>query len=229
VPDEERLDNPVYAALSSAHAPFALFRGRARRYRADTAPFFALPAQPSGQDWRDAIELLAPGTTAAIIHAGVDVPEPWKPVREFEVVQMVAEHVSATEEQEAISLGAAEVPEILALVRETNPGPFLDRAIELGRYVGIRRDGVLVAVAGERLHLEGWTEISTVCTAPAHRGRGLASRLVATLSAGIESRAERPFLHVLGTNMNAIRVYERLGFSTRRRLRITALTHGVAP
>jgi predicted GNAT family acetyltransferase len=113
---------------------------------------------------------------------------------------------------------------MLELVRQTDPGPFLDRTIELGDYVGIRRHNQLVAMAGERLRLDGWTEISAVCTAPTHRGRGMASRLVGALKAGIQHRSERAFLHVLTTNTNAIRLYEELGFRVRRPLTISVLT-----
>ena len=195
--DEARLDNPAYAALSSVHAPFAQACGHALRYPAAVTPFFALPAKPSQEDWRGALEIVPPGTYAAIVRAGDDVPAAWKTVQEYEVVQMVGEHVNGVHAPEAIRLDAADVPEMLDLVRETDPGPFLDRTIELGDYVGIRRDGRLVAMAGERLHLDGWTEISAVCTAQSERGRGLASRLVGALVAGIHARSERAFLHVL--------------------------------
>jgi ribosomal protein S18 acetylase RimI-like enzyme len=222
--DEARLDNPVYAALADAHARFAQSHGHALRYPADVAPFFALPSKPSPDDWRGAIHVVPPGTYAAIVHAGAEVPETWKAVREFEVVQMIGEDVNGVDEPEAISLSAADVPEMLELVRQTDPGPFLNRTIELGEYVGIRRDSQLVAMAGERLHFEGWREISAVCTAPTHRGHGMASRLVDALIAGIQHRSERAFLHVLTTNTNAIRLYERLGFRVRRRLTISVLT-----
>ena len=139
-------------------------------------------------------------------------------MQEFEAVQMIGEHVNGVDAPEAIPLRTQDVPEMLELVRQTDPGPFLDRTIELGDYVGIRRDSQLVAMAGERLHFDGWREISAVCTAPTHRGHGLASRLVGALIAGIQDRSERAFLHVLITNTSAIRLYEELGFRVRRPL-----------
>lgn len=222
--DEARLDNPAYAALSGAHARFAQSCGHALRYPADVAPFFALPSEPSREDWRDAIEIVPRGTYAGIVHAGADVPETWKTLQEFEVVQMVGEHVNGVDAPEAIPLRAHDVPEMLELVRQTDPGPFLDRTIELGNYLGIRRDSRLVAMAGERLQFDGWTEISGVCTAPTDRGHGMASRLVGALIAGIQHRSERAFLHVLTSNTNAIRLYEELGFRVRRPLTISVLT-----
>jgi ribosomal protein S18 acetylase RimI-like enzyme len=222
--DYTPLDNPVHAALSGPHARFAQVSGHALRYPTDVAPFLALPSEPSRQDWLDAAELVPPGTSAALVHTGVAMPEAWKTLHEFEVVQMLGEHVTGIDEPEAISLHAPDVPEMLELVGQTDPGPFLDRTIELGDYLGIRRDSELVAMGGERLHLDGWTEISAVCTAPAYRGHGLASRLMGALIAGIQHRSERAVLHVVPTNVNAIRLYEKLGFRERRRLTISVLT-----
>jgi len=227
--DEARLDNPVYAALSGAHARFAQTCGHALRYPGDVVPFFALPSEPSREDWRCATEVVPPGTYAAIVHAGAGLPEGWKTLQEFEVVQMIGEHVSGVDAPEAFPLGTHDVREMLELVRQTDPGPFLHRTIELGDYVGICRDSQLVAMAGERLHFDGWTEISAVCTAPTHRGHGMASRLVGALVAGIQHRSERAFLHVLTANTDAIRLYEELGFRVRRPLTISVLTPELIP
>jgi ribosomal protein S18 acetylase RimI-like enzyme len=222
--DEVRLDNPVYAALTGAHSRFAQIRGQALRYPADVAPFFALPSEPSAADWVDATHLVPPGTYAAVLNSSVETPDQWQAVRKFELLQMVGANVGGLDDPETISLGLDDVPEMLELARETDPGPFLDRTIELGRYLGIRRRGVLIAMAGERLHFDGWCEISAVCTAPTHRGQGLASRLVSALSHGIQRRSERVFLHVLSTNTNAIRIYEQLGFRVRTRSTISVMT-----
>jgi ribosomal protein S18 acetylase RimI-like enzyme len=224
--DDVRLDNPVYAALTGPHSRFAQIRGQALRYPADVAPFFALPSEPSAKDWVDATHLVPPGTYAAVLRTGVETPDHWKAVREFEVLQMVEDHVSGIDDPEAISLGPADVPEMLELVRKSEPGPFLRRTIELGSYVGIRRGGVLIAMAGERIHFDGWREVSAVCTAPTHRGQGLASRLVSAISCGIQRRSERAFLHVLTTNTNAIRLYEQLGFCIRTSRTIRVMTPG---
>jgi len=224
--DEAQLDNPVYSALCGAHARFAQVRGRVRRYPVDVAPFLALPLLPSAQDWHDAAGLVAPGTYAAVRLLGAGLPDGWRAVQTFDVVQMVEERVSGIECSEAITLGAADVPEMLELVAETEPGPFLARTVELGDYLGIRRVGALVAMAGERLRPDGWTEISAVCTRPDHRGQGLASRLVGALIASIQLRSERVFLHVLSTNTRAIRLYEELGFRVRLTSTLTVVTRG---
>jgi predicted GNAT family acetyltransferase len=222
--DEALLDNPAYASLCGAHARLAQARGRARRYPVDVAPFLGLPSPPSAQDWRDAAALVQPGTYVAVRLGGAEVPNTWRAVQAFDLVQMIGERVNGVDCSEAIQLGAADVPEILELVAQTEPGPFLARTIELGDYLGIRRGGVLVAMAGERFHLDGWREISAVCTGPDHRGQGLASQLTGALIAGIRRRSERPFLHVLSTNTGAIRLYEELGFRVRQTATLTVVT-----
>jgi len=222
--DETALDNPVYASLCGAHAPLAQVRGRARRYPADVAPFFAMPSPPSRQDWEDAADLVAPGSYVAGRWGAAELPDGWRAVQAFELVQMVEERVTGLDCAEAIPLGGVDVPEMLELVAETEPGPFLARTIELGDYLGIRRDGALVAMAGERFHLDGWTEISAVCTKPEHRGQGLAARLVGALIANIQRRSERAFLHAMSTNTGAIRLYEALGFRVRQHATLTVVT-----
>ena len=222
--DETLLDNPVYAALCGPHARLAQVRGRARRYPVDVAPFLALPSPPTAEDWRDAAGLLEPGGYAAVLSSGAELPDGWQVVHAFEAAQMVGERVTGVDCPQATPLGVADVPEMLELVTETEPGPFLTRTIELGDYLGIRCDGALVAMAGERLHLDGWTEISAVCTKPDYRGRGLASRLVGALIARIELRSQRAFLHVLSNNTGAIRLYEELGFRVRQTATLTIVT-----
>jgi ribosomal protein S18 acetylase RimI-like enzyme len=222
--DEALLDNPAYAALCAAHARLAQVRGRVRRYPVDVAPFLGMPSPPSSQDWRDAAGLVAPGAYAAVPYGAAELPDAWRAVQAFDVVQMIGERVTGVDCPEAIPLGAADVPEMLELVAQTEPGPFLTRTVELGDYLGIRCDGVLVAMAGERFRLDGWTEISAVCTRPDHRGRGLASRLVEALIAGIQLRSQRVFLHVLSTNGGAIRLYEELGFRVRQTATISVVT-----
>ncbi|MFF0742925.1 GNAT family N-acetyltransferase [Streptomyces sp. NPDC004111] len=215
------LDNPAWAALTGPHAHLAERVGRAARYPADISPFTALgdPADPGA--WDDLARLLGPGTTAAV--TGVqDVPEGWEVVESGTGVQLTDTALRAERAPEAVRLGPGDVPEALALVALTRPGPFRPRTVELGTYLGIRADGgrgPLIALAGERLRPPGWTEISAVCTHPDHRGRGLATRLVRAVAAGIRERGETPFLHTAASNAPAIRLYESIGFTLRRRTR----------
>lgn len=190
----------------------AALSGRSPRRRCMRAP------NRRGDRSKRSSEVGADAAAAQIVAVeglGDHAPDNWEVVSEFEGVQMTAQHVAAIDDPDAVERGDDDVPEMLELVRETDPGPFLKRTIELGRYLEIRRGGELVAMAGERLHFEGWREVSVVCTAPSHRGQGLASRLVSALVSGIHERSERAFLNVLSTNTDAIRLYEQLGFCVR--------------
>jgi ribosomal protein S18 acetylase RimI-like enzyme len=215
-PDAHPLDNPVRSSLLGPHARFAERRGGVLRYLPSMSPFAALPDQPDDGDWADAAALAGPGGMVPL--AGVTIPPPagWKVVLHIPGVQLVDAGVEAVPDAEAVPLGAPDVPQMLDLVARTEPGPFLPRTVELGTYLGIRRGGALVAMAGERLHPPGWTEISAVCTDGAYRGRGLATRLTLAVAAGIRARGETPFLHTAASNANAIRLYESLGFRFRR-------------
>ncbi len=224
VPIAHVLDNPVYAALTTHQAGLAVVRGRARRYPPDVAPFLAVPTDATAQDWRDGADLIGPGGFVGIVHDG-PAPDGCSEVRRFGVTQMLGSGAIGKPDPEAVILAAADVPEIFELVAATEPGPFLERTIELGTYLGLRREGVLVAMAGERMHMEGWSEISAVCTLPAFRGQRFASRLVSDLIARIRARDEQPFLHVMTSNTPAIALYQALGFTVRRTATITVLAH----
>ncbi|WP_241779702.1 GNAT family N-acetyltransferase [Streptomyces natalensis] len=210
------LDNAVWAALTGPHARFAERVGRAARYPLDVCPFTALadPADPGA--WDDLAELVGPDTVTPVTGVRA-VPDGWEIVERGQGVQLVDTGLRAEPAPEAVRLGLDDIPEILDLVALTKPGPFLPRTVELGVYLGIRHRGRLIAMAGERVHPPGWTEISAVCTHPAHRGQGLATRLVRAVAAGIRERGEIPFLHALAGNTTAIRLYESIGFTLRRR------------
>ena len=222
--DTNPLDNPAYAALSGPHAHVAERRGRALRYPADVNPIAALPLDPTQQDWADACELVGPGGSLFLPVVPVNPPPDWHVRLSMPGVQMVAEHMLDLEsDEEAAELGASDVLDMLDLVGRTRPGPFAERTIELGTYLGIRRHGRLVAMGGERLLVPGWTEISAVCSDPQFRGQGLAGSLIILLCNRIRARGRTPFLHVASDNTNAIRLYENLGFVVRSEVMFTLL------
>jgi ribosomal protein S18 acetylase RimI-like enzyme len=210
------LDNPAFAALVGPHAYLAERCGNALRYPPDVSPFAGLPAQPSPDDWRSLATLA--GSDGVAVTAGVPVQPPrgWRVLTVIDGVQLTGERVTGEQDTEASVLGPADVPEMLDLVRRTQPGPFLPRTIEFGGYLGIRRNGVLVAMAGQRLRPPGWTEISAVCTGASARGQGLATRLTLAVVAAIRARGDAAFLHATGANVTAVRLYESLGFEFRR-------------
>ncbi|GAA1377097.1 GNAT family N-acetyltransferase [Catellatospora chokoriensis] len=219
------LDDPAGAALSGPHAGFARRHGRAACYDPAVTPFAALPAGAGAQAWDDLAALVGPGGTAAVI-GDHPVPAGWRITWQDEVVQLGDAAIAVADEPAAVPLGVADVPEMLDLVQRTKPGPFLARTVEMGSYLGIRQDGKLVAMAGERMHPPGFTEISAVCTDPAYRGQGLATRLISAVAAGVRRRGETPFLHAASDNTAAIRLYEAMGFAVRRSLTFTVV---VAP
>jgi ribosomal protein S18 acetylase RimI-like enzyme len=218
------LDNPVWAALDGPHARFAQRVGGAARYDPDVTGFAALVDRADPRAWADLATLVGPGGSVAISGDEVEPPDGWHIQFRGPGVQLIDEELETVDDIEAVSLGAADVPDILDLVERTRPGPFQARTVELGTYLGIRRGGKLVAMAGERVHPPGWTEISAVCTDDAYRGQGLATRLVRAVAAGIRRRGETPFMHAAASNINAIRLYESLGFRLRKRTVFAMLT-----
>jgi ribosomal protein S18 acetylase RimI-like enzyme len=212
----EPLDNPVWHALTGPQEKVAEARPGAARYHPDVAPFAAMPDAPSASSWDDLAALIGAGHGAVLFHLDGDPPPGWEVLVRVPMVQMVATSVEGAAFTAAQPLGKEDVDDMLALVERTQPGPFLRRTIELGDYIGVRDDGGLVAMAGLRMHGPGFCEISAVCTDESYRGRGLAAALVRDLVARIRERDETPMLHVLQTNRDARRVYEALGFTTRR-------------
>jgi ribosomal protein S18 acetylase RimI-like enzyme len=210
------LDNPARAALLGPQAHLAERCGAVLRYAADISPFAGLPDEPGPDDWSDLAKLTGAGGVAATAGVPAVPPPGWQVLMNVDAVQLTGELVAAAPDAEAIALGPADVPEMLDLVARTRPGPFLPRTIVLGGYLGIRRDGALVAMAGERLRPPGWAEISAVCTDPAFRGKGLATRLTLAVAAAITARGEQPFLHAASDNVTALKLYESLGFRPRR-------------
>jgi ribosomal protein S18 acetylase RimI-like enzyme len=213
---ETPLNNSIYSALTGPHAHFAQRRGNALRYPVDMSPFMALPDSPDDADWADIAALAGPTGEVTLKGLTVEPPDGWEVVTRRVLLQLIADGIDAAPDEEAVRLTQTDVPEMLALAERTKPGPFLPRTVEMGTYLGIRRSGRLVAMAGERLRPPGWTEISGVCTDADWRGQGLGARLVLAVAAGIQERGERPFLHVLASNTSAVRLYESLGFRLRR-------------
>ncbi|KQM84655.1 GCN5 family acetyltransferase [Agromyces sp. Leaf222] len=212
------LDNAAWSSLAGPHASFAIGNDLVRRYPEDVAPFVAVRTWEDPGVWDALIDLVGRDAIIGLSGFDGDLPDGWEVVGRGAGVQLVqTDALRPRPDEEAIVLGADDVPEMLAIVERNQPGPFRPRTHELGRYVGIRRDGRLVAMAGERLHPEGWTEISAVSTDDAHRRQGLASRLVLDVAFHIQQRGDRALMHAEASNLGAIAAYERLGFALRRR------------
>lgn len=224
-PQSEGLDRPIWAALTSRQESLAVKVGRARAYPADMAAFAA--TDPDGSDIEsDLVDLVRarPDGVSFMQADPVCLPPTLECARKAMGVQMVLGSDVADQGSDGLDrLSARDVPEMLELVAATEPGPFLPRTVRLGAYWGARRNGRLIAMAGERMRLSGYTEISAVCVDPAHRRTGLARRLVRRVAGDILNRGEVPFLHTYADNHAAIRLYEDMGFRLRRSVHITTV------
>jgi|SRR6185369_10579646 len=217
------LDDPIWSALSGPNARFAIGNGKALHFRRDVAPFSAI-SEASDEAYADLAVQLPAGALVRMFRPGIEpLPVGWEHVEDFPLLQMVAVPQAlnrATGSSQITVLQAKDWPEMLELVSLTEPGPFEQRTPELGLYVGIRQGGCLTAMAGERMRVPGYVELSAICTLPQARGRGLAALLVRRLMHDAFERGETPFLHVVPTNIAAVSLYEKLGFAVRKQLHV---------
>jgi predicted GNAT family acetyltransferase len=229
------LDRLTWSALMTTQAHLGQGGPLARRYHPDISPFAAL-ADETPAAYEALYQLLQDDEQVAMFTL-----DPITPIDALHVehlgtlYQMVAirnasrlaeparpgSPVSLLSPVSLIPLGAADAADMLDLVARTQPGPFARRTCEMGRYLGIRDEGRLIAMAGERMCIDGYVEISAVCVDDAYRGKGLAARLIDTLRCGIEQRGSTPFLHVFTHNTTAIGLYQRLGFVPRQTFHVS--------
>jgi len=218
------LDNPVWSALTTAHAHLARGGALAKRYPEDIEPIAAL-TQPGRAAWAELARLVDPGAHVYIAAQDLDDDPEALPaslaIRERgTLIQMVcAQPVPETSaDADIVTLTDDDTPEMLALVELTQPGPFRRRTHTLGTFLGIRHQGRLVGMAGMRFMLDGYREVSGVCTHPDHTGRGLARVLVTRVTNAIHAQGRTPFLHVVSENARARALYAQLGFAERAAL-----------
>jgi ribosomal protein S18 acetylase RimI-like enzyme len=218
------LDHVIWGALTSRNRNVAEGDHLALRYLAPVAPF-AATIDVSTASFQSLLALLPEGDQIALFTLEeITPPSSFVVIERGNVDQMVLDRPPAQAGSvPVVRLEARHVPEMLALVEATHPGPFGPRTIELGEYIGVRRQGMLVAMAGERMRLDGFTEISAVSVHPSCRGQGLAAELISTLARSIASRGDTSFLHVFNSNRPAIELYLKLGFALRQRLHLALL------
>lgn len=218
------LDHPIWTALTTGHRALAEGGDHARRYPTAITPFADMAEiSPRGFASLGAMML---GSEIAVLFTpdAVTVPAEFKVVLAETGEQMIGTPADVPAGNvEILTLGASDVPDMMALTTLTRPGPFSARTHELGTFLGIRVGGELVAMAGERMKPADYTEITAVCVHPAHRGHGYGQILLSAISRQIEARGEIPFLHVFTSNASAIALYRRQGMEIRRRLHVTVL------
>jgi len=226
MPAVHPLDVPAWSALTGRQSDLAIVQGGARRYAPAYGVFAALQDR-SAASLADLGALVAAQGDVALLEADPPTAAPGIAVASQDLgVQMAAARLTAGPAPafEVLPLTDADGAEMLALATLTRPGPFFERTHQLGDFFGVRLDGRLVAMAGERMKPDGHTEVSGVCTHPDHRGRGYAAALMRLVAGRILDRGETPFLHAYAANRGAIALYETLGFTLRRQVLMTRLT-----
>lgn len=218
------LDRPVWASLT--HAPHLAEGGNlAKRFRRDVN-VFASASDDSPASLAALSGLACDNEVVFLLQVpAICVPDGLVTVRRAEGVQLLAVKPIEPQigEDTIVELGNADAAEMLALANLTEPGPFLPRTHTMGRFIGIRVNGQLAAMAGERMRFPGFTEVSGVCTHPDFRGRGFARRLSSVVANLIQQRGEQPFLHAWTSNIAAIALYETLGFEQRTAVQVAVL------
>lgn len=212
------LQNPVFYALSTGDQQLSFGTEKVKYFDAEVSPYAGFP-EDYKQGFTDLFAMLPQGRRILFARpTPIFVPQGWQLQHEIKGLQFVYEGNTNLEGEfsQIVSLTTEHVNEMIELVKLTRPGPFDKRTIEFGSYHGIFENGKLVAMTGQRLHVEQYTEISAVCTHPDHLGKGYASTLMQHQMQIILNSGQIPFLHVRADNERAIAVYERLGFRTSR-------------
>lgn len=220
------LDRPVWASLTTHHASVSEGNALARRFVREVN-LFASSRDETPEAVTALADLVRPQESVFLLQVPeVVIPAALVEVKAAKGVQMVATRsLPGVPPSAAIhKLTDQDASEMLALAKLTEPGPFLPRTHTMGAFLGVRIDGRLAAMAGERMRFPGYTEVSGVCTHPDFRGRGLARALSTAVVAAIEARGDQAFLHAWKTNHAAIALYESLGFELRAEVNVSVLT-----
>jgi ribosomal protein S18 acetylase RimI-like enzyme len=211
------LANPIWQAATTRQRHLAYGEGPVRRFLSEVVPLAALENH-SAEAVAALAAIVSPGERVWLFEEPPRLdPRQWRETKRVPGLQMVCGGLTPetrrTSDARSVMLDpvadAAAMNELKAIAF---PGFFGMRTPEMGRYRGIRVHGELVAMAGERLALPGYREVSAICTHPAHLGHGYAQRLTREATAAILADGDGAFLHVADGNGAAIHIYEQLGF-----------------
>lgn len=218
------LDRPIWSALSTRHIHLSQGDGLARRYVPSIVPF-AATANDADESLRSLEEIVPEGSDTVMLQADdIVLPPGLVAVSTALGVQMVAESPpEAVSDPQIERLADGDAADMLALASLAKPGPFSMRALELGDFWGIKLEGRLVAMAGERMKLPGYAELSGVCSHPDARGRGFGKLLSVFVAERIFAKGDQPFLHAYADNGIAVRLYESIGFEHRARMNVAVV------
>jgi GNAT superfamily N-acetyltransferase len=218
------LDNPVWSSLTTQHASFAVKNQDAARYPPQVAPFVAV-ASRDASCLAQLEKIVNGGESVYVVGVAPEFGTGWAVEHTGIIPQLVCEQRAPVRAgPEPVELTERNRSDMLALTALVFPGFFRPRTIEMGRYIGIYHGRVLAAMAGERMRLDGYQEISGVCTHPEFLGRGYAQRLVGLMTNAVLDRGVTPFLHVHRENTRALSVYEHLGYRVRTELGLWSVT-----
>lgn len=221
------LDRPVWTALAGRQAAVSVGGARARRFAPEIGPLAA--ARDDDEESLAALAALVPeaGTLLLLQAGAIVLPPSLVATTTATAMQMVLSTLDGitrdTRDPRIVPLGPEDAQAMHALAALTKPGPFAPRTSSLGDFFGVKQDGVLCAMAGERMKQPGFVEVSAVCTHPDARGRGLARALSAHVVQRIVERGETPYLHAYASNAAAIGLYESLGFRQRCAMQVAAI------
>jgi ribosomal protein S18 acetylase RimI-like enzyme len=216
---DDLLLDPAWNALETEHARFAVGNGRTKRYPAQVVPFAAV-AENSADSLKKLGELLTVGEHVYLFGpqpvdaSGIKVGPPLHCHQMLGPSRLEAE--AGADEIQIVRMTSGDAGAMVALTTLAFPGFFRERTYEMGNYFGIRVNGELVAMGGERLCLPELREISAVVTRPGHTGKGYAHRVMTRLLREHANAGFQSFLHVNVLNSRAIALYERMGFTTVR-------------
>jgi len=221
--DITKLDNPAWHALIETHACFAMGNSLFKRYDPEIVLFAGFDRSHKNITAQfDQVTGLQ--DSFFLFDSFPALPANYQVETVVECLQMVCEKpVPVNLTEEIIELNEKDTGDMFALVSEVFPGYYLPKTRQLGSYFGIRDNGQLVAIAGERLRMNGFTEISAVVTHPAHAGRKYAQQLVSYLNDKNMQEGNTPFLHTGSGNQRAIDIYELLGYKKRRLIPVTKI------
>lgn len=211
---EHLLDNPVFNALLSGDKHLSLGTTTVKYFHPDVSPFAGFNTDVN-YGFQQLSEMLPAGRRILYAtRAFIKEPPGWLLQHEIKGLQFVFNNTKKLDEPifELIPLQEHHVPQMVALASLTKPGPFASRTIDFGNYYGIFSGKELIAMTGQRLHVDNYSEVSAVCTHPEHLGKGYAAALLQHQVGLIQKTGQIPFLHVRADNERAIALYLRLGF-----------------
>ncbi|MBW4359125.1 GNAT family N-acetyltransferase [Flavobacterium taihuense] len=214
-----KLDNPVWYSISETHKDFGIDYGTIKFYHPDYCPFGGFTAFDNMDDSISQYAKLV--NNFFIIGQKPIVPNNLKLKNELICLQMIIYNkVEENFEDLIVKLEEEHLDDLLGLVKMVYPEYFKKKTVSLGNYYGIYKNNQLVAVTGERMQMEGYTEVSAVITHPDHTGKGYAKQLVTYTVNAIFAQNKTPFLHVAESNVGAIKLYEKLGFQIREKISV---------